>query len=84
MNGMLLPYISGKDQLREENHARFLGCVSFLCQVLGNIRDSQGQPLKPLITPVVQSVDMLLDNKASDEEMECAAIQVFVMTCDPA
>ena len=50
--------------------------ISFLCQICGQLRDGAGNPFEPLIDSVMQLLEMLLDDKATDEEMLCAAEQV--------
>ena len=68
--------ISDKDKLRSESPQKFLGMISFLCQIYGRLRHPAGEPFKPLTDSVMESLEMLLDEKATDEEMLCAAEQV--------
>lgn len=76
----LVYVILGKDELRQCFPSNFLGCISFLCQVFGQMKvlkaDGTIEPFLPLIVPVYEALEMLLDNNCTDAEMECAVIQV--------
>ena len=50
--------------------------MAFLCQVLHQLRNTDGEPFRPLVTPVYRGLEMLLDSKATDKEMEVGATQV--------
>ena len=65
-----------KDELRATEPHKFLGCLSFLCQVLATFRDANNQPFLPLVKPVYNSIEQLLDSKATEEEMQCAAFHL--------
>lgn len=67
-----------KDKLRTESPQKFLGCVAFLCQCFARMRDGYGKPLETLSVPVAEAIEMCLDKDATDEEMQCAAVQVQV------
>jgi hypothetical protein len=65
-----------KDALRSEDPPKFLGCLSFLCQVFATNRDAKGAAFKPLMEPVMSSLTMLLDAQATNEEISCAAFHL--------
>ncbi len=50
--------------------------MAFLCQVLQQLRNADGQPFRPLVTPVYIGLEMLLDDTASERELEVAVTQV--------
>ena len=64
---------------REEKPRTFLACMAFLCQVLHQLRNADGAPFRPLAIPVYRGLEMLLDSKASDKEVEVAVTQVSVL-----
>lgn len=68
-----------KDKLRTDSPQKFLGMISFLCQIHSCLRDPAGDPFKPLTDSVMEALEMLLDDKATDEEMLCAAEQFFAV-----
>lgn len=43
-----------------------LGCLAFLCQLVAKVRDKNGVPFKPLFTPCVESLVVLLE---ADEDI---------------
>ena len=67
---------SVKDVLRSEDPPKFLGCLSFLCQVFATNRDANKDPFEVLMEPVITAVTMLLDSQATNEEISCAAFHV--------
>ncbi|KAK2149760.1 hypothetical protein LSH36_437g01010 [Paralvinella palmiformis] len=68
-----------KDKLRTESHQKFLGAASFLCQIYCQLLDESGSPFTPLTESVMEILELLLDDKATDVEMHCAAEQFFVV-----
>jgi hypothetical protein len=67
---------SAKEEIRSSDPPKFLGCLSFLFQVFAIVRDNKGVPLEPLLAPVVIGLEMLLDEKSSNDEISCAASHV--------
>ncbi|ELU06914.1 hypothetical protein CAPTEDRAFT_229275 [Capitella teleta] len=66
-----------RNALRTEDHGHFLGLISLLTQTLCYVRLKDGEPFKPLAEPVMESIMMCLDNKASNDELECVAQQLL-------
>ena len=62
--------------MREDCPERFLGCLSFLCQILGQLRSGKGEPFHALMVPVFEALELLIDDKAGEVEMTCAVVQV--------
>lgn len=79
----LLPMIQNdynkRDDLRKNNKTAYLGCIAFLCQIYANLRNEKGESFFVLLDPVYKATETLLDNKAEEDEMMCAAHQLF--TC---
>ena len=73
-------YLPDKDKLRTESHQKFLGAASFLCQIYCQLLDESGSPFTPLTESVMEILELLLDDKATDVEMHCAAEQVMTIT----
>ena len=69
--------LTDRETDREEKPRTFLGCMAFLCQVLHQLRNTDGEPFRPLVTPVYRGLEMLLDSKATNKEMEVGATQVI-------
>ncbi len=70
-------YFADKDNDRDEKPRTFLGCMAFLCQVLNNLRSADGEPFRPLVNPVYDGLELLLDSRSSNKEMELALTQVL-------
>lgn len=66
-----------KDKLRVDSPQQFLANISMLTQTLCYVRLMDGEPFKPLLTPVMEGIDLCLDNKATDQELECVAEQLM-------
>lgn len=69
---------ANKDKLRSESSSKFLGCIAFLSQCFARMRNKDGEPLMPLVGPVIEGLELCLDKEASEEEMLCAAAQILV------
>lgn len=66
-----------KDETRRSDNKRYLGFVSFLCQVFGNVRLATGDTMKPLVVPVYDCLEQILNDQSSNEdEYECFSIQL--------
>ncbi|XP_022306728.2 CBP80/20-dependent translation initiation factor-like [Crassostrea virginica] len=66
-----------KDETRCSDNKRYLGFVSVLCQIFGNLRLATGDTMKPLVTPVYDCLEQILNDAASTEdEFECLSIQL--------
>lgn len=50
--------------------------MSLLCQVFARGKSADGAPFKPLVEPVVEVTKLMLDEDASNREVECSAAQV--------
>ena len=68
--------LSDKDKIRSEAPQKFLGTASLLCQVYARMLNDKGEPFVPLNNSVMDCLSMMLDDKATDEEMLCGAEQV--------
>jgi hypothetical protein len=68
--------IAERESLRKDDNGHFLSVVGLLSQTLCQVRLKDGEPFKPLAEPVMDCIMMCLDNKSSDEELECVALQV--------
>ncbi|XP_048750580.2 CBP80/20-dependent translation initiation factor-like isoform X2 [Ostrea edulis] len=67
----------GKEEMRKSENARYLGFVTFLCQVFGNVRLATGDTMKPLVAPVYECLEQILQDTASNEnEYECLSLQL--------
>lgn len=70
-------FFAAKDETRRSDNKRYLGFVSFLCQVFGNVRLATGDTMKPLVVPVYDCLEQILNDQSSNEdEYECFSIQV--------
>lgn len=66
-----------KDTIRKDNPGKFLGFVTFLCQVFGNMRTAKGEPFTVLSTPIYDCVYIIIeDDNSSDDDYECLLLQV--------
>lgn len=66
-----------KDNIRKDNPGKFLGFVTFLCQVFGNMRTAKGEPFTVLSTPIYDCVYIIInDDSSSDDDYECLILQV--------
>lgn len=67
--------------MRKSENARYLGFVTFLCQVFGNVRLATGDTMKPLVAPVYECLEQILQDTASNEnEYECLSLQARALT----
>lgn len=66
-----------KDSLRTKSPGRFLGFVTFLCQVFGNMRTAKGEPFNVLSGPIYDCIYTIFnDDNSSDDDYECLLLQV--------
>ena len=72
-------FLIERDILRTEKPAtRWLSCVGLLCQTFVKMRMTDEQPLKLLVKPVFQALELCLSADASDDELTCVATQVCI------
>ena len=62
--------------IRLSNNKRYLAYCSLLCQIYIHVKTAPGKHLAVLETPVCTVLENLLDDNASDLEVEVAATQV--------
>ncbi|XP_060587118.1 CBP80/20-dependent translation initiation factor-like [Ruditapes philippinarum] len=61
-----------KDSLRSKSVSKFLNILSFMCQVFGTMRTAGGEVFKPLVSPLYECFNMILDSEQCDnDEYEC-------------
>ncbi|XP_053386792.1 CBP80/20-dependent translation initiation factor-like [Mercenaria mercenaria] len=61
-----------KDNLRSKSVSKFLNILSFMCQIFGTLRTAGGEVFKPLVSPLYECFNMILDSDHSDnDEFEC-------------
>ncbi|KAK3095590.1 hypothetical protein FSP39_016441 [Pinctada imbricata] len=66
-----------KESLRKRNNKRYLGFFTFLCQIYNNMRLATGEPFKPLVGPIFDCLEMMLNQEPStQDEFECLSAQV--------
>ncbi|XP_052096576.1 CBP80/20-dependent translation initiation factor-like isoform X2 [Mytilus californianus] len=66
-----------KDSLRTKSPGRFLGFVTFLCQVFGNMRTAKGEPFNVLSGPIYDCIYTIFDDdNSSDDDYECLLLQI--------
>ncbi|XP_071141170.1 uncharacterized protein [Mytilus edulis] len=66
-----------KDSLRTKSPGKFLGFVTFLCQVFGNMRTAKGEPFNVLSGPIYDCIYTIFnDDNSSDDDYECLLLQV--------
>ncbi|ESO89770.1 hypothetical protein LOTGIDRAFT_234154 [Lottia gigantea] len=68
-----------KNEIRAESTSRFLGFFTFLCQIFCNVRLGNREPIKPLIGPILETCELVLDTeneKCDDDEFECISLQL--------
>ena len=74
-------YISEKDSIRGETPGRFLGFLTFLCQVFGNMRTVKGEPFVILCGPIYDCLCTIInDEQSTDDDYECLLLQVRVVS----
>ncbi|XP_061180727.1 CBP80/20-dependent translation initiation factor-like isoform X2 [Saccostrea echinata] len=67
----------GKEEMRSSDNKRYLGFVTFLCQVFGNVRLTTGDTMKPLVAPVFECLEQILqDQTSTEDEYECLSLQL--------
>ena len=72
-------YISEKDSIRGETPGKFLGFLTFLCQVFGNMRTVKGEPFDVLCGPIYDCLCTIInDEQSTDDDYECLLLQVRV------
>ncbi|VDI17115.1 Hypothetical predicted protein, partial [Mytilus galloprovincialis] len=65
-----------KDSLRTKSPGKFLGFVTFLCQVFGNMRTAKGEPFNVLSGPIYDCIYTIFnDDNSSDDDYECLLLQ---------
>ncbi|XP_063438349.1 CBP80/20-dependent translation initiation factor-like [Mytilus trossulus] len=66
-----------KDSIRTKSPGKFLGFVTFLCQVFGNMRTAKGEPFNVLSGPIYDCIYTIFnDDNSSDDDYECLLLQV--------
>ncbi|KAK6184953.1 hypothetical protein SNE40_007295 [Patella caerulea] len=68
-----------KEDLRKESTSKFLGFFTFLCQIFFNLKIGNREPIKPLVGPIMECCDMIVDSegeKCDDDEFECISMQL--------
>ena len=70
-------FYTEKDSLRTKNLKRYLGFVTFLCQLYVNMRLKQGTTLDALVNPIFDCLELSIGaEECSDDELETIALQV--------
>ncbi|XP_052236942.1 CBP80/20-dependent translation initiation factor-like isoform X2 [Dreissena polymorpha] len=66
-----------KDRLRAESVSKFLNSFSLMCQIFGTMRTAGGEVFKPLVGPVFECFQLILDDKrCNTDEYECVCEQL--------
>ena len=63
----------GREELRKTSRTRFLGFVSFLTHLFGTMRLGNGEVMLPLVGPVYDCCELIVDNDCINED-ECACL----------
>ncbi|XP_020780824.1 CBP80/20-dependent translation initiation factor isoform X1 [Boleophthalmus pectinirostris] len=65
---MLERDFSSREQLRQTDVEKWLGFITFLCEVFGAMRSSSGQPYRVLVCPIFTCLRELLDSREVKED----------------
>lgn len=57
-----------KDNLRSKSVSKFLNILSFMCQIFGTMRTAGGEVFKPLVSPLYECFNMILDSEQCDND----------------
>ncbi|KAK7096088.1 CBP80/20-dependent translation initiation factor-like isoform X2 [Littorina saxatilis] len=67
----------GREELQKKSRNRFLGFLSFLTQLFGTMRLVSGEVMQPLVNPIYDCCDLVLETDSIDEdECECLSQQL--------
>ncbi|XP_046378240.2 CBP80/20-dependent translation initiation factor-like [Haliotis rufescens] len=60
-----------KEEIRKTSSVRFLGFLATLCQVFGHMRTAAGELFKPLVSPICESMELILEQETDTTADEC-------------
>ncbi|XP_046544988.1 CBP80/20-dependent translation initiation factor-like [Haliotis rubra] len=60
-----------KEEIRKTSSVRFLGFLATLCQVFDHMRTATGELFKPLVGPICESMEMILEQETDTTADEC-------------
>ncbi|KAK7475736.1 hypothetical protein BaRGS_00033008 [Batillaria attramentaria] len=75
--GIVQADYKGRDELRKKSRKHFIGFMAFLCQVFGTMRLINGEVMQPLVGPIFDCLEMVLEEEDIDgDECDCLSTQL--------
>uniref|UniRef100_A0A3Q3FWX4 CBP80/20-dependent translation initiation factor n=1 Tax=Labrus bergylta TaxID=56723 RepID=A0A3Q3FWX4_9LABR len=77
---MLQKDFSHREELQQSDVERWLGFITFLCEVFGTMRSSSGEPFRVLVCPIYTCLRELLDSiDVKEDAVLCCSMELQSM-----
>ncbi|XP_041816714.1 CBP80/20-dependent translation initiation factor isoform X4 [Chelmon rostratus] len=77
---MLQRDFSGREELQQSDVERWLGFITFLCEVFGTMRSSSGEPFRVLVCPIYTCLRELLESTdVKEDAVLCCSMELQSM-----
>ncbi|MBN3322125.1 CTIF factor, partial [Atractosteus spatula] len=74
---MLQKDFSRRDELQQSDVERWLGFITFLCEVFGTMRSSAGEPFRVLVCPIYTCLRELLESQdVKEDAVLCCSMEL--------